>query len=136
MMPRRIPTTAEQQASGDCWWLRWGISLNLALRLMHMAAELAPIPVNIISGYRTPEEQNKLRAEGRPTAANDRSTHLSCPATGADLSLPTLATIDSTKALLGRAATFAGLRWGGGSRPNSAGIPGDWNHVDLGPREA
>lgn len=132
MMPQRIPPAGE---TGDCWWLKWGISAHLARGLELMAQELAPIPLQIISGYRTPEDQAKLRAQGRPTAPDDKSTHLTCPATGADLRLPTLATTDTTKALLGRAATFVGLRWGGGSPADpGTGIPGDWNHVDLGPR--
>jgi len=93
-----------------------------------------PWALTVISGYRTPEEQNALRADGRPAANNDRSTHLSCPATGADLWIVGAEVTRELKAIFGSAAQAAGLRWGGGSAPDSDGIPSDWNHVDLGPR--
>ena len=79
-----------------------------------------------------------VRAEGRPTADNDRSTHVApCPATGADL-WPSVTPINVVVARLGAEAVHAGLRWGGGSPVGSKdsdapGIPSDWQHVDLGP---
>lgn len=112
---------------------RWMISPDLAARLTVMADYL-PYPLQIISGYRTKEQQEQLEREGRPTAPEGRSTHRSCPATGADLWLPTLTPVDTVKAAFGEAAFRAGLRWGGGSPVGPAGIPQDWNHVDLGPR--
>lgn len=112
---------------------RWLICPRLAERLVAMASRL-PFPVQIISGYRTPEHQLALGREGRPVAAVDRSTHTSCPATGADI-WPGVAVTRVVQATMGEAAVVAGLRWGGGSPvdPNT-GIPSDWNHVDLGPR--
>jgi uncharacterized protein YcbK (DUF882 family) len=117
---------------------RWGISPELAAHLMLLNSTWERHypglgSLSIISGYRTREEQQELEREGRPAAADHLSTHRSCPATGADLRIP-LAVDDSTKVELGRLAQLSGLRWGGGSPPDVAGIPVDWNHVDLGPR--
>jgi len=91
--------------------------------------------VKIISGWRSPQEQVVLGRRGRPTAPDAVSTHRSCPATGADISLGTAAT-RVQKAIWGRIVTMNGLRWGGGSRVTveGAGIPSDWQHVDMGPR--
>jgi len=87
----------------------------------------------IISGWRTRREQRELGRAGRPAAAEDLSTHRSCPATGVDVSLgfgPTRV----IKATWGRIAVMNGLRWGGGGEVDSGGIPLDWGHVDRGPR--
>jgi len=90
--------------------------------------------VSIISGERTVREQDALRRSGRPTADNDKSTHLDCPATGSDL-MPQIAVTNVVKARLGAEMVLAGLRWGGGSPVDpETGIPADWNHFDLGPR--
>jgi len=89
-------------------------------------------PVYIISGYRTALEQRRLTAAGRPAAADDRSTHRSCPATGIDISLGPFPTRD-LKVFWGQMAESTGLRWGGGSQVKD-GIPVDWGHVDMGPR--
>lgn len=111
---------------------RWIIAPELASRLLDMTDRL-PFQVQLISGFRDREEQEALIREGRG-APFDVSTHTSCPATGADL-WPTIHVTDVVKAELGAAATYAGLRWGGGSTPDpQTGIPWDWNHVDLGPR--
>lgn len=107
------------------------LALRLAAALWKAERETG-LEWSIISGYRTPEEQDRLRAEGRPTAPNECSTHLTCPATGADVRVHTFPT-RAIKATWGRIATEEGLRWGGGSPPDDAGIPSDWNHVDLGP---
>lgn len=88
----------------------------------------------MISGYRTPEQQEELIREGRPAAPVELSTHTTCPATGADVRVATFPT-DAIKATWGRIATEHGLRWGGGSPRDDRGIPSDWNHVDLGPRQ-
>lgn len=111
--------------------------------------------LKIISGFRTLAEQEELRRQGRPTADPDKSTHLSCPATGVDLRLeehmdPENDLGDRSLWLaIGELAEAIGLRWGGGSpnaswwRPQDApgGIgrvrayfPSDFNHFDLGPR--
>jgi len=89
--------------------------------------------VEITSGLRTDQEQDDLRAQGRPTADNDRSTHLSCPATGADIRLGFLPTRVQI-AIWGRTIVMNGLRWGGGGSVDEGGIPVDWQHADLGPR--
>lgn len=112
---------------------RWLIDPRLAVRLVVMASKL-PFPISIISGYRSPEEQAALTAQGRPTAPLGRSTHTSCPSTGADLRVG-LAVTRTIQARFGLAAVESGLRWGGGSPVDpQTGIPSDWNHVDLGPR--
>ncbi len=88
----------------------------------------------IISGYRTRGQQIDLGAAGRPAAADDVSTHRSCPATGVDISLGFLPS-EFMKATWGRIALVNGLRWGGGGPVNPDNlIPIDWPHVDRGPR--
>lgn len=90
--------------------------------------------VDIISGFRTSAEQERLRGQGRPTALDSLSTHRSCPATGMDISVGPLPTT-LMKVLWGTQVVFAGLRWGGGSPVDlQTGIPEDWNHLDRGPR--
>jgi len=119
---------------------RWQIDPRLAVKLLHLQMlwdQKFPRvgSLKIISGYRTEEHQAELAAQGRPTAVDSRSTHRTCPATGADLSLPIVA--DSySKLALGELVILVGLRWGGGSRVLADGTPKDWNHVDLGPRTA
>jgi len=115
---------------------RWGIDERLTRALVASAFLFwmeTRRDVEIISGARTVESQNALRARGRPTADNDRSTHLTCPATGADVRLG-FAPTRVHKAIWGRIIVFNGLRWGGGSPVDSGGIPSDWAHADLGPR--
>lgn len=127
MLPERI--------GGDWCDLsrRWLLHPELARRLVTMAAK-APFPIQIISGYRSPAKQQALRYEGRPAAPVDKSTHTSCPATGADV-WPGVAVTRVVQAQLGEAGVIAGLRWGGGSPVDpSTGIPSDWNHFDMGPR--
>ena len=115
---------------------RFQISHELALKLVAMQREFS-LPLQIISGYRTLEQQDALREQGRPAAPDHLSTHRSCPATGADLRIvlpmPPLST-HAMKLSFGAAARRAGLRWGGGSA-ETMGVPSDWNHVDLGPRQ-
>ena len=89
--------------------------------------------VRIISGMRTEDEQNALRRTGRPTADNNKSTHLSCPATGIDISLG-FAPSRFEIVTWGEIAMTQGLRWGGGGKVNEVGVPLDWQHVDRGPR--
>lgn len=112
--------------------VRWGISLELARRLQQMAGDV-PFSVSIISGARTAEAQDELGSlPACNTGARPCSTHTTCPATGADV-WPGVAVVPAVKAHLGRAAVYAGLRWGGGSPIDpESGIPADWNHLDLG----
>lgn len=116
---------------------RWRISFDLASRLVVLSGRL-PWRLGILSGYRTDEEQRREleRKQGRNVAPVNRSTHTTCPATGADLFFVDMSPVDMTRARFGRAVIESGLRWGGGSRIDPAtGIPSDWNHVDLGPRQ-
>jgi len=100
-----------------------------------MLQERIPFPIQIISGYRTAEQQEQLKREGARTAPDELSTHRSCPATGADL-WPEVTPTNPVKATLGTNARLVGLRWGGGSDVDpQTGIPSDWNHFDLGPRQ-
>jgi len=130
-----IPTPIRQATSCELVD-RWLISLELAQKLKAVAARLEQrLSFVLISGYRTCLEQQALAAAGRPAASCDRSTHTSCPSTGADIwieggrSGSLIDVID-----LGLAAEREGLRWGGGSARDQSGIPFDWNHLDLGPR--
>lgn len=115
---------------------RWLVDIRTAERVVRAATAFrvqTGRDVWIISGHRTERRQRELTAAGRPTASPELSTHLSCPATGVDVSLgpmPTRAMI----AIWGRLAVESGLRWGGGSAVGADGIPSDWPHVDLGPR--
>ena len=120
---------------------RWGISVPFAARLHQVLEHFrweTGLEIEVISGFRTIEEQNQLTRDGRPTALSPYlSTHTSCPATGADIRIggPLYHVVPAVKATFGRLAVFYGLRWGGGSAIDSAtGIPSDWNHVDMGPR--
>lgn len=112
---------------------RWTIHPELARRIC-LARGWCAFGFSILSGYRSREEQLALKEQGRPAADPDLSTHCACPATGADL-WPDVAVTQVVKAELGRACVLAGLRWGGGSPVDpQTGIPSDWNHFDLGPR--
>ena len=115
---------------------RWGISDNLARRLVLSARDYIAETggtVTLISGFRTRAQQRSLGRSGRPAAPDELSTHRSCPATGADVSLG-FAPTRIQKAIWGRVAVMNGLRWGGGGRVDEGGLPMDWPHVDLGPR--
>ena len=92
------------------------------------------LPVTLISGWRSRQEQRRLGRAGRPAAPDDVSTHRSCPATGVDVSLG-IAPTRVQKAIWGRIVTLNGLRWGGGGDVDDGGIPLDWGHVDRGARE-
>lgn len=134
MIPQAIPLTHESPEIFCGWLAKWGLSLELGERLQAMQS-FFPWVLKIFSGRRTPEQQDALRAENRMTAPNHLSTHLDCPtSTGADL-IPALAIDQAVQVAFGLAAFKAGLRWGGGSAIDPAtGIPLDWKHVDLGPR--
>jgi len=135
----RLRLPEDLAASSACdLAIRWGVDLDVMERTQRAAIQFereTGRSVQIISGGRTPAEQNALRRKGRPTADNDRSTHLSCPATGIDVTLG-FAPVGAMKATWGRIVVFEGLRWGGGSSSDSSGIPSDWPHVDRGPRVA
>lgn len=134
-MPER-----ELLSGGDTCRLadRWIVS-ETTMRRAVQAADLYELrtgkKVWILSGLRTDAEQDALRRSGRPAAANDLSTHLSCPATGIDISLgfaPSRFEIVSW----GEIAMTQGLRWGGGGKVNEVGVPIDWQHIDRGPRNS
>lgn len=129
-----LPQLIDPDSTDICFLSdRWGLDPALGARLVSLAIRLE-FPIQIISGLRTPAQQDALRRSGRPTADNDKSTHLECPATGADLR-PTIAVTNVVKARLGAEAVRLGMRWGGGSPIDpETGIPSDWNHFDLGPR--
>jgi len=117
---------------------RWGIEPGVLSRVVLSANDYFQETrgtVEIVSGYRTRQQQLDLGRRGRPTARDERSTHRSCPATGVDISLGPLPT-RIQKAIWGRIVVMNGLRWGGGSSTSvgQAGIPKDWQHVDRGPR--
>ena len=133
------PHERERIADADPCTLaaKWGVALDTIERVWLSAQdyeeETGGRRVYIISGFRTREEQRRLRRQGRPTAADDVSTHRSCPATGVDVSLGFMPT-NFMKATWGRITLINGLRWGGGGPVFESGIPVDWPHVDMGPR--
>jgi len=139
-LPEVIPWQGVSDAELLRFASRWVISCMLATRLVATAAAL-PFRISIISGWRSPAEQAELKAAGRPTADPDRSTHLSCPATGADV-WPAIFATNLVKQEIQVAGHQAGLRVGGGGPGDpSSRISGgrfifskDWNHLDLGPR--
>jgi len=128
-------------------WCELANNWRVSETTMRRVAEAADVyrqrtgkPVSITSGFRTDAEQDALRRSGRPTAANDQSTHLSCPATGVDISLG-LGPSRFEIVTWGEIAMTKGLRWGGGGKVQRVpgkgiplGIPLDWQHVDRGPR--
>jgi len=105
---------------------------RVVLSAQQYTAETA-LPVDIISGWRSPAEQVALGKEGRPTAPDNLSTHRSCPATGVDVSLG-LFPVATQKWIWGRIVRLNGLRWGGGGPADDNAMPVDWQHVDVGPR--
>lgn len=93
----------------------------------------------ILSGARTCAEQSKLTAEGYQTASCALSTHVApyqnCGfATGVDIGLGFHPSGDQ-KLAVGAIVEMAGLRWGGGAKRDSRGIPegNEWAHIDMGP---
>lgn len=132
---------------------RWILHLRVAAYLLLLARILSADPriialqkgvkllLVLISGYRTADEQEALAAAGRPAADPSRSTHLSCPATGADIRIEghmdPFSNAESKQVwlIVGQTAESIGLRWGGGSPRDSDGFPVDFNHFDLGPRK-
>lgn len=116
---------------------KWALNRVLGARLalfVYWLWVLYRLEVEIISGYRSRADQERLRREGRPTAPDELSTHRTCPASGVDIRVRGVLPSPDVKMKVGVAAGLAGLRWGGGSTPDSEGIPSDWNHLDLGPR--
>jgi len=118
---------------------RWGVDLGTMSKVFRSAEDFERQSggrrVAIISGFRTRNQQRQLARQGRPTAADDRSTHRSCPATGVDISLGFLPN-NFLKVMWGTIAFRNGLRWGGGGPLEPDGvIPLDWPHVDRGPRQ-
>jgi len=134
MMPEVIHQSGKGPRDPCALANRWLIEDRLADALLTLADRLE-FSIMIISGFRTQREQDALRRRkrGQNVADNDRSTHLSCPATGVDI-WTGVAPVNAVKARLGAEATIVGLRWGGGSAVAPTGIPSDWNHFDLGPR--
>lgn len=132
-------TLTDEKATPDRLQLEWGIAAELACRLIRMAhvfQERTTRELIIISGYRSCERQQELAAQGRPAAPCNVSNHTVCPARAVDLYIQGASMAPRQLKLdFGDAALIAGLRWGGGS-PLEDGIPSDWNHVDLGPRNA
>ena len=116
---------------------RWVVAADtmkqVALAAIQYCMETGGGQVEIVSGARTPAEQQRLRRSGRPAAPDDRSTHLSRPATGVDINLGLGAT-NFQIVTWGCIAMQEGLRWGGGGGGNEAGVPVNWQHVDGGPR--
>lgn len=134
---RDLPAGAPRPATCEELVRGWKVTPEVAIRFLLMRTlfeQQTGHELSIISGYRSPEHQRCLGRQGRPAAPVDVSNHTSCPATALDLRISGLPT-QALKAELGRAAIEAGFRWGGGSSVDDTGIPSDWPHVDLGPRQ-
>ena len=132
-MPSREVIGLSDPAVLACTWQVDPVLMERVSRASQLFENFTRSSVWIISGYRTRFEQMDLGRKGRPTAADDRSTHRTCPATGLDISLGPLPSADK-KLFWGQMVESNGLRWGGGSQRGQDGIPSDWQHVDLGPR--
>ena len=91
--------------------------------------------IEVISGFRTDQEQRALSRRGRPAAPIHLSNHTICPARAVDIRIGGIPTT-AVKETFGRIAELNGLRWGGGSPkdPMNEILPTDWPHLDLGPR--
>jgi len=132
-MPEREVIALSDPCVLACTWGVDGSLMSRVFRAAELYENFTRSPVWIISGYRTRLEQLQLSRSGRPTAPEGRSTHRSQPATGLDISLGTLPSREKRQ-FWGQMVEANGLRWGGGSDRDEAGIPFDWQHVDLGPR--
>lgn len=115
----------------------WRLDTDFASRVAATIREWKEetrIGLEVISGFRTDEEQRELGKRGRPAAPVSLSNHTRCPAHAVDFRISGFAT-DLMKARLGRVIVFNGLRWGGGSPVDpKTGVPSDWQHADTGPR--
>lgn len=140
-MPAREPVLgADSCTLARRWTVREDV-LILVQRAARLYENDGLGKVYIISGYRTPGDQLELKRKGRPVADPSVSTHLSCPATGVDISLG-WPTHNAQKLAWVTFARAVGLRAGGGSPEEIVEIDGrqfrlptDWNHVDVGPRD-
>jgi len=116
---------------------RWNVDHVVMIKAVLAAADFefqTGREVFIMSGWRTQQEQARLKKAGRPAAPDNLSTHRSCIATGIDVDLGFVVS-DLMKAVWGSAALLRGLRVGGGSPIDPlTGLNTDWNHVDNGPR--
>ena len=107
---------------------KWTLDDDLGSRLVILAGAY-PVPIRIISGNRSWQEQNSL-PEGIDPSISD---HTKCPSRAADLD-PAVSSLDPlVKIEIGVACIAAGLRWGGGAPVNDMGIPikNEWRHVSL-----
>jgi len=124
--------------------IQWKIHPTLAGKLIFIVFPLIIKYLNrkphIISGLRSCERQADLTAEGLMTAPCGLSTHIvgvATPigklATGVDISFG-FAPTNAQKLAVGAIVEAAGLRWGGGAKRDSNGIPvgHEWAHIDLG----
>jgi len=130
---REFITDADDCALAERWRVDPDTMRRVWLSAQDYELQTGGRRVEIISGYRTRAQQRELARRGRPTAADDRSTHRSCPATGVDISLG-FNPSGFQKVTWGTITLRNGLRWGGGGGTDDAGIPLDWPHVDRGPR--
>lgn len=118
------------------WKMRRSTALA-ALALGVRVRECLGFYLWIISAGRTCEQQQDLEAAGRPAASCNISTHvIDSPArlaTGFDIRGPVFDEPIIWHSI-GTIAQALALRWGGGSRILSNGLPEDLNHFDEGPR--
>ncbi len=130
-----IPTPIRPETDPCVLAEQWGLVDELAERLIAMSGDAEDLGLMIISGQRSCREQEALARSGAPATSCAKSTHVQCPATGADLwTTPT--PVISVRARFVASGFRVGLRVGGGSPIGTDGIPIDWNHVDLGPVHA
>lgn len=138
MIPQKVPNPRVEPVDPCSFADRWGLDLELAGRIISAAADL-PFDVWIFSGSRSQSLQEDI--SDTPFAVSthaNRENGCDRLSTGADVQpVELLNRVDLVVvAQMGAALFRQGLRWGGGARVGSDGIPiGDerW-HVDLGPR--
>lgn len=117
--------------------LEWLLDPELAKRVVLAAYYFSAATgreLEVISGFRTCDRQRELEEQGLPAAPCELSNHTICPARAVDVRFegyPARVLVIA----LGVAATAAGLRWGGGGPTDDDGVPVDWRHLDLGPRQ-
>jgi hypothetical protein len=144
MLPSPIPNPREEVDAREkaCALAeQWGITSDLALRLMEAQAEI-PFDLWIFSGAR--DEFQQARVSRTPFHNSNHATMdwRGCPrlATAADVqpSSPAIRAMPMAVAQMGAAFVRHGLRWGGGAPVGDDGIPvgNERWHVDTGPRRS
>jgi len=141
-LPQRVPNPFKELVTTEivCGFSdRWGIEPALLGKIADAQAEL-PFDLWIFSGARDESHQQSISRTPFDVSTHADRFEDGCArlASGADVQPVDIANRSdlATVAQMGAAFTRQGLRWGGGARFDSVGIPEGverW-HIDLGPR--